>query len=725
VFFLTLVLMLVLFSRSTAHAIDFVTDTDSVTVPEGSTNTFSVWLSERPQVTPVSASVTRAKGDNDITVLPPTILIFDQFNWNSPQTVTLAAAQDEDEKNGTATIRVNASGIRRKDVTATESDDDLIVNFVTDTESVTVPEGDTASFGVRLSAQPESDVTASVSRESGDPDISVASGSSLTFTPNTWNTFQPVTLAADEDPDAENGSATIRVRDTAGRISDKDLQADEEDDDSLTFVTDTSEVTIPEGGTATFQVKLGSMPQDPVTATVSRQAGDEDISVVSGSILLFNPPEWNVFQTVTLSAGEDDDGANGTATIRIAASGLPDKDISARELDNETITVLSPNGGETIIAGTTHEITWTGAGSTGASVAIELIKGGAFDSTIIPSTPNDGSFSWTIPVDQPGGSDYRVRVTSESDPSISDESDADFSIVGTSQDTDTDGVPDVQEMGPAGDDPEYDGNGNGIPDNQENTTASLPTHDDTHYVTLEGSGELSGVAAVTPPPGAPEDTAFPYGFFAFTVATSSPGGPASVILFTDGVFADTYHKFGATPGDLTPHWYPFTFDPETVTGAEFDGFLIMLHFVDGLTGDDDLVTNAIVVDQGGPGVTGAAAAEEVGKDCFIATAAYGSPLNPHVRLLRTFRDRFLLSNRAGTWFVKNYYRYSPPLAAWLAKHDTAKAGVRFLLTPLVVLAWLLQNAGLTMTLLGAAGLFVLILSPWKMQGRKGGREFKE
>ncbi|MDH3258981.1 MAG: hypothetical protein OEM19_05910, partial [Deltaproteobacteria bacterium] len=90
-----------------------------------------------------------------------------------------------------------------------------------------------------------------------------------------------------------------------------------------------------------------------------------------------------------------------------------------------------------------------------------------------------------------------------------------------------------------------------------------------------------------------------------------------------------------------------------------------------------------------------------------------------------FRDRFLLSNRAGTWFVKNYYRYSPPIAKWLSKHDTVKTGVRFLLTPLIVLSFLLQNAGLTVTLFGAAGLFVLILSPWKMQGHKGGRGFKE
>lgn len=79
-------------------------------------------------------------------------------------------------------------------------------------------------------------------------------------------------------------------------------------------------------------------------------------------------------------------------------------------------------------------------------------------------------------------------------------------------------------------------------------------------------------------------------------------------------------------------------------------------------------------------------------NCFIATAAYGSLLHRHVKWLRLFRDRYLLSHSAGKVFVRLYYRYSPWWADKIRQSDFLRALVRGSLGPLVVLSrWLTDS----------------------------------
>lgn len=70
-------------------------------------------------------------------------------------------------------------------------------------------------------------------------------------------------------------------------------------------------------------------------------------------------------------------------------------------------------------------------------------------------------------------------------------------------------------------------------------------------------------------------------------------------------------------------------------------------------------------------------------DCFIATAAWGSWMDPHVVSLRAFRDEVLMRSPQGRAFVAFYYRHSPPLAAFIGERESLRAAARALLAPVV------------------------------------------
>jgi hypothetical protein len=320
-------------ATATPNVVNFVTDRDRVDVGEGSTAAFNVKLSAQPQ-SEINVTVSFLDGDGDISVLAGTSLIFTPTNWDTYQTVTLQAAEDPDAENGETTIRISAAGITEKDIIAAEIDNDNLRFELDINNRLSIGEGDTASFRVRLSAKPSSNVTAAVGRVSGDRDITVQSPGSLTFTPTDWNIYRKVTVQAAQDPDTINGSAVIRI--SAPDVANKDITVTEIDDDVLQLVIEADEpIEIEEGGTASFQIRLSASPSANVTVSVSHTGGDTDITVQSGSTLTFTPADWNTFQTVILAAAQDDDTQSSPATIGISATGLAVRTIEAKEIDDD------------------------------------------------------------------------------------------------------------------------------------------------------------------------------------------------------------------------------------------------------------------------------------------------------------------------------------------------------------------------------------------------------
>jgi YVTN family beta-propeller protein len=69
--------------------------------------------------------------------------------------------------------------------------------------------------------------------------------------------------------------------------------------------------------------------------------------------------------------------------------------------------------------------------------------------------------------------------------------------------------------------------------------------------------------------------------------------------------------------------------------------------------------------------------------CFIATAAYGSSVDPHAKVLSDFHDKYFATNRPGRVLTEFYHRYAPPIADFISRHKAARIAVRTALTPVV------------------------------------------
>jgi hypothetical protein len=111
--------------------------------------------------------------------------------------------------------------------------------------------------------------------------------------------------------------------------------------------------------------------------------------------------------------------------------------------------------------------------------------------------------------------------------------------------------------------------------------------------------------------------------------------------------------------------------------------------------------------------------------CFIATAAYGTPMAKEIEILREFRDEYLLTDPVGQALVDIYYKVSPPLAEFITEHPVLKPVMRAGLMPVVTVSSIGVNTtpAEKMAMVGLLVLISVALAVWGMRRRGRGPEY--
>ena len=382
----------------------------TLTVDEGANGTYTVKLNAPPTSDVVINATTT--GSSDVT-LTPTTLTFTTSDWDTAQTVTVTAAQDTDAANDTASIAHTVAAAGSADeydavtigsvaVTVTDDDASVVVSETT----LTVDEGANGTYTVKLNAPPTSDVVINTTT-TGSSDVTLTP-TTLTFTTSDWDTAQTVTVTAAQDTDAANDAASIAHTVAAAGSADEydavtigSVAVTVTDDDTAAVTVSETTLTVDEGANGTYTVKLNAPPTSDVVINTTT-TGSSDVTLTP-TTLTFTTSDWDTAQTVTVTAAQDTDAANDTASIAhtVAAAGSADE-YDAVTIGSVAVTVTDDDTAAVTVSETTLTVD-EGANGTytvklnappTSDVVINTTTTGSSDVTLTPTTLTFTTSDW-------------------------------------------------------------------------------------------------------------------------------------------------------------------------------------------------------------------------------------------------------------------------------------------------------------------------------------------
>ncbi len=568
------------------------------------------------------------------------------YNNSGNYTVTLTVTDDDGATdNVTTLIQVATTPIPNQAPTA---------SFTASPTSGNAPL--TVTFNGSSSNDPDGSV---VSYSWNFGDSSTGSGVTASHTYNNSGNYTVTLTVTDDDGATDNVTTLIQVATTP-----------------IPNQAPTASFTAsPTSGNAPLTVTFnGSSSNDPDGSVVSYSWNFGDSSTGSGvtaSHTYNNSGNYTVTLTVT-----DDDGAtdNVTTLIQVAeppASNLPpNQPVIASPYDGEVETDLlltvqtepfsDPNGD------THKETQWQIVKAADASVVLEIVSNQHLTEIPVPHAVLDRNTTYNVSVQ---------FVDAYSEPSPWSDP-VEFTTHNGVVDFDSDGIPDDNEV-----DDTVDLNEDGTADNDQPDvikSAHSAVAGKKPLGVNKASASIKSIELLEPihpseildKKNKPKN--FLFGLAAYRLRLNQVGDTVNVTVYysEDISGANSFYLYDTVNGwrDYTQY---VTFNP--------DGKSVTVELKDGGQGDSDGVANGVIVDPSGV-VESVAADSGAGGGCFIATAASGTYIEPHVKL---------------------------HTASYIEEHDWLQPIVRVLLTPLAGVSYILVRSSLaTLILLG----FMLIIS---------------
>ena len=193
-------------------------------------------------------------------------------------------------------------------------------NLVISVDALTVTEGASGTFTVKLSAPPKGNVTVRLMSRGSSATLSK---DSLVFTSANWNEVQAISVSTNEDGDPDDNFAFISLKasgpgydgvTTAVAVSVPD------NDRPPGLLLSATELNIDEGASSRLGVRLAAPPSTEVTLTAS--IDDEESVAITQETLTFTPINWSTEQNFELRGLEDRDTADQDGLIlTLVASG--------------------------------------------------------------------------------------------------------------------------------------------------------------------------------------------------------------------------------------------------------------------------------------------------------------------------------------------------------------------------------------------------------------------